>query len=355
MPPRQTDRRTRTLLVAGLLLLGALSLHRLVFAPVPGPAELRLTGTTMGTTWSARLHAGGPVAAEQARAIIEGATWSVEASMSTYRDDSEVSRLSRHPVGQAFDLSPELLRVLLSALELFERTGGAFDATVAPLVRLWGFGAGAALKAPDAAMLADARRSVGFDKLVLDRQAATATRTVEGLEVDLSAIAKGFAVDLAADALERAGAKNYLVEVGGELRVAGQRAPSSPWRVGVEAPREDGTRAVHRVLNPVSGCVATSGNYRNFRDTKAGRVSHIIDPRVGKPVPRRLASVTVLHPRCTQADAWATALTVLGVDEGLAVAEREGVAALLLTHEGDGLREHASSRFLASKAVKPYR
>lgn len=349
MPAHPPDRRSLAMLVAGLLALGALSYHRLVLAPTPavesnGSAEL--AGPTMGTTWSARLGPESPVGPAEARALIVEALDTVEEAMSTYREDSEVSRLSRQPVGDPLPLGEHTLAVLRAAREISEQSGGAFDVTVGPLVALWGFGAdaeSAESSEPSAAAVAAARARVGYEKLRVD--AGSATRTVEGLRVDLSAIAKGYAVDLAAEALEAAGVRSYLLEVGGELRVAGERAPGDPWRVGIEAPREDGTRAVHRVVMPSAGCVATSGNYRNFRDTPSGRVSHTIDPRVGRPIPRAVASVSVVHPRCVMADGWATALGVLGREEGLALAEREGLAVLMLVYEGSALREYVSPAF----------
>lgn len=356
--PRESTPRSRALLVVGLLVLAGLSVHRLVLAPVPTTKEPDgglLRGEAMGTTWSARLGAEASIEPAEAGQLIEAAFNRVNASMSTYREDSELSQLSRHPVGEPFSVSEPLLAVLEAAEDISRRSGGAFDVTVGPLVRLWGFGAGRATSEPTEAELAAARESVGYARLGLDPAGRTATRAVAGLQVDLSAIAKGFAVDLAAEALEGAGVRNYLIELGGELRVSGQRALGKPWRVGIEAPREDGTRAVHRVLVLEAGCVATSGDYRNYRDTPDGRVSHTIDPRVGRPVPRTVASVSVVHPRCTMADGWATALTVLGREEGMAVAEREGLAVLLLARAGEPgpdhpwkLEEHASPAFVSA-------
>ncbi|MDP7112838.1 MAG: FAD:protein FMN transferase, partial [Myxococcota bacterium] len=173
-----------------------------------------------------------------------------------------------------------------------------------------------------------------------------------GVQIDLSAIAKGYGVDRVTGAIEGQGHDRYLVEVGGEVRVRGRNAAGVPWRIGIERPVDEG-RDVFRALSLIDAAMATSGDYRSFYELAGRRVSHTIDPRTARPVEHGLASVTVVHDRCAEADGWATALMVLGPDEGPEIAEREGLAALFLTRNDDGsFDERETSRF-AERIFEP--
>ncbi len=271
--------------------------------------------------------------------------------MSGWRADSEVSRLNRQPGGGPFPVSAPLAEVVAAALRVNRASGGAFDITVAPLLALFGFGPEAAPgeAVPDAAAVEAARARSGPDAVRLVRLPDGATgllRTVSGVALDLSAIAKGYAVDRVAALLEEEGHAEHLVEIGGEIRVAGA------WTVGVEAPAPLSARQVARSYRVADLAVATSGGYRDFREAStapgraASRPTHILDPRVGRPVERPEGSVTVLADTCLEADAWATALFVLGPDEGLALADRLGLAALFLVlYDGGEVTERASPAF----------
>lgn len=271
----------------------------------------------------------------------------VDALMSTYRADSEVSRLNRHESSEPLSISAETHAVLAAAQEVSSTTGGAFDVTVGPLVDAWGFGPAETSGPPTIETVRALMKRTGWQRLILDVQGPSARKTDPQLQIDLSAIAKGFAVDLAAEALERLGYHNYLVEVGGEVRAAGRRDDGSSWRIGVERPDSTG-RSVHRILQLTDTAVATSGNYRNFREAHGQRLGHVLDPRTGRPAASRVVSATVLDPSAMRADALATALLVLGEIEGMALAEREDLAVLLLVEHGsESLREFKSPRFRA--------
>ena len=293
----------------------------------------------MGTTWAVTLNAPGLDRDAQARvrARVQAELDAVDAAMSTWDPDSEVSRFNRHAASAPFAVSAATFEVVRLARGVFERSGGAFDPTVRPLVAAWGFGADARVpgEGPSAAERAALGARVGFDRLVLDPTARTLTKAHPGLELDLSAIAKGYGVDRVADALLADGHADFLVEVGGELRAEGTRPDGTPWRLAIERPEPEG-RAVHAVV-PLTGlAMATSGDYRAFHEAGGVRRTHIIDPRTGAPIAHGLASVTVLHPRAVLADAWATTLSVLGPDEGFALAEREGIAAYGIVRETGG-------------------
>lgn len=286
-----------------------------------------------------------PVAASELSSAVAKQLEHVDALMSTYREDSELSALNRHDSSDGFAVSPETFAVLAEAQEVSRATSGAFDITVGPLVDAWGFGPSATAEPPAPDTFARLQRITGWQKLTLDEATRTVRKSSQGIRCDLSAIAKGYAVDQIARAIKDLGCRDYMVDVGGEVRVAGLNAAGEPWRIGIERPDAAG-RVVHRILQVTDSGVATSGDYRNFRMEGERRISHVLDPRIGEPVATGVASATVLHDSAMRADAFATALLVLGEREGIAVAEREGLAVLLLLRDGHGgFREVTSSRF----------
>lgn len=305
-------------------------------------AVQELGGPTMGTRWSVKYwHAPatpGP-ARREVREAIETALDLVVRQMSTWEEDSDLSRYNRAAPGRWQKLPEPFFTVLRHALELARATGGAYDPTVGPAVNLWGFGPDPARRnAPEAADLAAARRRIGWQRVQLDAEQRRA-RQVGGTYVDLSSIAKGYAVDAVARALQRLGCGHALVEVGGELLGMGRRPDGQPWRVAVRLPGlEQGEAGPVLALKGLA--VATSGDdFRCFAADDGARYSHTIDPRTGRPVRHALASVTVVHAQCMHADALATALTVLGPDEGWAYAERERLAVLFIRRGADGGHE----------------
>lgn len=269
----------------------------------------------------------------------------VEQSMSTWIEDSDLSRFNSYAGTGWQRVPPEFCEFVASALAISEETGGAFDPTAGALVNLWGFGPGEMRFAPPGRAELDTARAVsGYDKLEADCSRPSLRKAEGSLYVDLSAIAKGYAVDRAAAVLDARSVDDYLVEIGGELRVRGSNPAGGPWRIAIELP-DPGGRAVQRVVRITDNAVATSGDYRNFFEYDGRRYSHTIDPRTGLPVDHDAAAVTVVTMPAARADALATALLVLGPDAGLAYAERADVAALFLLREGEAFVERASSRF----------
>jgi len=309
-----------------------------------GAAEqVRFAGSTMGTTYSVVLGEQETpsvgLSGEVAALLAE-----VNASMSTYDASSELSRFNRHASSEPLQVSAPLAEVLRMALEVSRASGGAFDVTGGPLFEAWGFGPTEHPQQPlDESDLRVLRERVGFDKLTLSGNKLR--KTHPQLRVDLSAIAKGYAVDRVAALLDQRGQENYLVEIGGELRARGHRAPGQPFRVGIEAPVE-GRRATYTAIHLSDSAVATSGNYRNHFDLGGQRYGHTIDPRTGRPVRHRLVSATVLHQSCALADAWATAMMVVGPEEAWQLAQATHLDVLLLMdHEGEALRERSTPGF----------
>ncbi|WP_136254702.1 FAD:protein FMN transferase [Onishia niordana] len=269
----------------------------------------------------------------------------VDASMSTYREASELSTFNRSPIGEWQPLSPELMQVLELSQQVSRASNGAFDITVGGLVNLWSFGPEARPESvPPNNQLEERLAQIGPDKVELDTQAGRARR-LSDVYVDLSAVAKGFGVDQVADYLEAEGIENFLVDIGGELVLRGHRdADAMPWRVGVEVPNEH-RQVAQYVLALSNLAVATSGDYRNYFEENGQRYSHTIDPRTGRPVEHALASVTLLSDSAAAADAWATALSVLGPQAALNTARREGLAVLTLERDGEGWVSQVSPAF----------
>jgi thiamine biosynthesis lipoprotein len=273
---------------------------------------------------------------ERVRIAIEQQLDRVNRLMSTYDPGSEVSRFNRHESTERFPVSVEVLALLAEAREVSERSGGAFDVTVAPIVDAWGFGATDRLgPLPDEGRLAALLRLVGYRGLALDSEGGTVSKSEPGIRVDLSGIAQGYAADAVADALVELGLSRFLVDVGGEMRAAGTRRSGRPWRVGIERPDDVG--GLWGTVEIRDEGMATSGDYRNWFEEGGARYAHIVDPRTGQPIRMRGASVTVIHESASLADAWATALCVLGPDEGYELARREGLAAVFITRSEGSL------------------
>jgi thiamine biosynthesis lipoprotein len=306
---------------------------------VPGIARRPLTafhGPSMGTVWNAKIA--GPLAdgvATRASAAVAAALDGVVARMSTYLDGSELGRFNRLPAGKTLAVSPETAEVFALASRVSAATAGAFDITVAPAVDAWGFGPAKNPRIPEAAELAALAGRVDWRAIAVDRESATLAKSRDGVRADLSGIAKGYGVDLAARSLESLGVTDYMVEAGGEVRVKGRNAEGKPWRIGIERPDAVGQRAMLAV--PLDGLsMATSGDYRIYFERGGRRYSHEIDPVTRVPVTGRLASVTVVAPDCAWADAMATALFVMGAERGFDFAAKQGIAACFIERGAEG-------------------
>lgn len=295
------------------------------------PRLQSLAGRTMGTTWSLRFDNPAMMPLDAVRRSAEAALQRVVSQMSTWEPGSDISRFNRAAAGSVFVLEPEFAEVLAAATRWAAASDGAIDPTVGALIALWGFGAhadAAMVLPPSPARIAEARARIGWQRLAFDRGARTIVQP-GGIWLDLSGIAKGFAVDLVADALRSIGLSDFLVEVGGELRAMGRRPDGNRWQVLVEALPGTTQRVALEDM-----AIATSGDRWHLREHDGQRWSHTIDPRSGTPTRHTLASVTVLHRACIDADALATVLTVLGPDEGLAFARQHGVASLFVCRDG---------------------
>ncbi|MCD0260125.1 FAD:protein FMN transferase [Xanthomonas melonis] len=304
-----------------------------------------LGGSSMGTTWSVKLVVSPARDLHPLHACIQSALDRVVAQMSTWEAGSDISRYNRAPAGQWQHLPEDFHTVLRTALEIAHASGGAFDPTVGPMVELWGFGAGAGQRrvpAPEQIALASLRCGWRRVDLVDGRVLQTGA-----VALDLSAIAKGYGVDCVHRALLQAGVTSALIEVGGELFGYGRKPDGSAWRVLVEsAPDEEAGAALPARVVVLDGlAVATSGDRWHRFDAGGTRYAHTIDPRTGAPVPHAAAAVTVLAADAMHADAWATAMTVLGPEAGLAHARSSELAVRFLTRQDGALHESMSPAF----------
>lgn len=302
----------------------------------------------MGTTFTVKVVAENLTEANQIRLqrLIEDELRAVNGKMSHYLEDSELSQFNRSRETTPFVVSQSTLEVFRHAAEVSALTGGAFDITAGPLINIWGFGPeGHAETLPSDAEIARALERSGYDKLEIDEENATIRKKRPDLYCDLSAIAKGYGVDRVAESLDRDGLTNYMVEVGGEVRTSGTNDSGNAWRIAIEQP-VPGQRAIQRIV-PLSGlAMATSGGYRNFYDVDGARFSHTIDPRTGRPITHRLASVSVVDELSVRADALATGLLVLGPEEGYKLGVDRKLAALfLIEEEGGEFQELATPAF----------
>ena len=276
----------------------------------------------------------------------------LDGQMSTYKTDSELSQLNTNTSTNWLTVSAGLYDVLKQANNISIISAGAFDITVGPLVNLWGFGPDPmTFIAPEQTVVEQQLQKIGYQKIQFDDENQKIKKIFSELYIDLSAIAKGYAVDQVGLLLESQGVLNYMVEIGGELRLKGLNIKQKPWRIAVEKPASE-QRVIQKVLPLSDISLATSGDYRNFFEVDGVRFSHTIDPRSGAPIKHQLASVTILSETTMKADALATALMVLGEEEGRKMAERENIAALFIIKTKDGFVEKASSSFLDQLRVK---
>jgi thiamine biosynthesis lipoprotein len=299
----------------------------------------------MGTDWSARMMLP-PDVADDLDALLRRELDQIVAQMSHWDGGSQLARYNRAPAGSWHALPPQFFAVMDYALSVHEDTGGAYDPAAGSLVNLWGFGptgrydqAGFYAPAPEVVAAVLAQRQGHRPRL--DRDARSLYQP-GGAILDLSSVAKGYAVDCLALRLEALGVRHYLVEVGGELRGAGVKLDGQPWWVELEGVPDAAGSPVSQAVVALHGlAVATSGDYRRYYHHAHRRASHTLDPRTGYPIANGVASVTVLASTCMAADALSTALTVMGADAGLPFADERGVAArfLLRDADGGGLRE----------------
>jgi len=313
-----------------------------------GKEEILLQGRTMGTTYNIKVVA----TVEQVENLdlqekIESVLKKVNQEMSTYISESEISRFNKSQSVEPIEVSEGFSRVLAESIRLCKLSGGKLDITVGPLVNLWGFGPEYRVeKVPSIEVLEKTRMRVGLKNIHLEGNQLK--KDIPDLYIDLSTTAKGYGVDVVAELIEANGISNYLVEIGGEMRLKGFKHTGELWAVAIEKPIFDPLgdhRAIQQVIIPKDNAVATAGDYRIYFEENGQRFSHIIDPDTGKPINHNLVSVTVIAPSSMTADGLSTAMMVMGMEKGMQFATDNNLAALFITKTDNGFDERFTVNF----------
>lgn len=336
----------RAAAAAGLVVIGLAVAY--VLAPASGLRQEQVfSGRTMGTFYRVTIVV--PKERTDTGSLhdpLEQLLRHIESLMSTYRPNSELSRFNASDQTDWVPVSRETASVVAQAIEVGRRSGGVYDVTVGPLVNLWTFGPDRQrpVKVPSDEEIRQAQARVGQNLLGARLDPPAIRKGRADVYVDLSSVAKGFAVDQVAGMLDRRGLKDYCVDIGGEIRTKGLNARGDAWQIGIDRPLADET-SVAEVVSLTDRAMATSGDYRNYFEEDGVRYCHLIDPRTGRPIRHGLVSVSVVADTCALADAWATALLVAGPEEGYALSVREGLAALFLIKTPRGFVEKRTPPF----------
>ena len=278
------------------------------------------------------------------RGAVDNLLEEVNDRMSVFKPDSEISRFNQYRNTDWFEMSFDTVQVISQSISVSEMSGGAFDITISPLVNLWGFGSkGKNFIIPADTKVKELLNIVGYKNISVKFSPPSVKKNIAEIECNLSAIAKGFGVDKIAQYLDEQGITSYLVEIGGEIRVKGKNHQNRMWRIGIASPEDK--LGIHRIIALKDNSMATSGDYRNYFQKNGIRYSHTIDPRTGKPINHKLVSVTVIHSSCMIADAIATAIDVMGPEQGYDLAANEKFAAFLIIKGERGIVEKMTPQF----------
>ena len=310
--------------------------------------SLRLQGESMGTTWHITLVSppNSPHQAKELRASVEQILERIDEQMSNWRQDSEISRFNQAQSTEWFPVSSDLVKLVQTAQQVSQLSEGVYDITVGPLVNLWGFGSQAKTntKPPSEAEIKLALAKVGYEKLLTQENPPALRKTQADLYVDLASIAPGYAVDLLAEYFEQQGIKQYMVEVGGEVRTLGPSPRGDAWRIGIEKPVDSG-RSVQQGMHLVDAGLSTSGDYRDFFIENGKRYSHTLDTKTGQTVSHSLASVSVVADTASLADAYSTMLMAMGELKGKAFADQHQLKAFFIWRTDQGFETYATAGF----------
>ena len=309
--------------------------------------SLAIDGTTMGTSYHIKLvtPTKWKTSKKELENLIKLRLDDIDNKMSTYKGASDVAKFNQNSGKSWVPISAETMFVVDNAQKISDFTNGSFDITIGKLVNLWGFGPTINISAiPDAKTITELLNQSGYKKLLLRTNPPALHKNSEMLYIDLSAIAKGYAVDAVAQLLQENSITDFLVEIGGEIVTHGNKGENKPWVIGIEAP-ETQQRTVRKRLHLPNAAMATSGDYRNYFEENGVRYSHTIDPKTGYPIKHKLASITVISKSCMRADALATAIMVMGPEKGLAFAEANNLAVFMLVKYNNDFIEKQSSTF----------
>lgn len=323
--------------------VGALFAMQILWTP-ENSSIISIQGETMGTSWHLKVH-DSPIEGNDIQIGLQAEIERINLEMSTYLDFSTLSRFNeQQDIDTGIAISKDMQKVLEGARYVHQQTFGAFDVTIGSLVKLWGFGGNTKSEKPTPEEISEVLSTLGMAHIYVSD--GKLFKIAPSVEVDLSAIAKGYAVDVGGEWLESQGIQNYLLEIGGEIRARGNKDSETPWIIGIEKPDSKNLQQkVHSTISLNNESLATSGDYRQYYEVDGKRISHTIDPRTGHPIDHNLASVSVIHESTMMADAWATAISVLGADEGMIIAKRHKLPVRMLIRTEDGFSLQESGDF----------
>jgi len=309
---------------------------------------VEFSGSTMGTTYSIKVIDENlfqsKLKKESLKSTIDSLLSGVNNQMSTWQKDSEITLFNASKNTDWFNVSNDFVYVIEEAQKISEASNGALDITVGQLVNLWGFGPTINDdNIPSDELLKKAKSLCNYKMILFDKEKASIRKELEDVYIDLSSIAKGFGVDKISNYIKGSGYNNFLVEIGGEVRASGKNHLNELWKIGISVP--DGSFDIQKIISLDNAAVATSGDYRNYFEKNGIRYSHTIDPRTGRPINHSLASVSVVYDNCTAADGFATAIEVLGPEEGYKLALKEKLPVLLIVKTDKGFIEKMTPEF----------
>lgn len=334
-------------LVSFSLLLGSGLLLSACGPTVDEAPAVVISGKTMGTFYRVSVVGLDKSREPELRQQIEAQLAEDDHQLSTYKDDSVLSIFNQYKGSVPQPISSGMADAIVTSLRIGQKTAGAMDITVGPLVNLWGFGPNKEpVKMPTQAKIDRAKAEVGLQhlKVIQRSDGQYLQKDLPGLYVDLSTVGEGYATDHLARLVEANGISDYLVSVGGAVVSRGKNPEGKPWQVAIQKPT-DKENAVQAIVDLQGMGISTSGSYRNYYELDGKRLSHIIDPATGRPITHKLVSATVIAPTALEADGWDTGLMVLGTDKALALAEKEHLAVYLITKEGDGFKTNMTQQF----------
>ena len=310
--------------------------------PAAAQEPLRINGPTMGSYYSIVIDTPGETETRQLQQEVEAVFARINGMMSTWDGESEISRFNNSESLDWFPVSREFAEVTQEALRIYELTNGTLEITIAPLIEAWGFGRSGKKKVPPEQAINTALKSIGSQHLHVRQQPPAIRRDIPGLQISLNSLAPGYAADLVSELLQKRGLSRHVVDVGGELHVGMAKSGGDAWRLGVESP----LGGLHCAVELTDNSIATSGDYRNFFVINGRRYAHVLNPHTGYPAEDPPASVSVIHRSAMTADAIATAMMVLGPQDGLELARRKklDVMFLMVTTEGQ-VQEFSCGRF----------
>ena len=320
-----------------ILTITAAALPALQVSGCSKPVEaVKISGPTMGTSYNITLFPaeGVTLNAERLQKSIDDSLKAINQQMSTWVKDSEISLFNQSQSTDWYPVSSEFAQVTAAAQDISKKSGGAFDVTVGPLIRIWGFGKDFTNNNPDQASIDGAIQNIGYQKLEVRLSPPALRKQIPQLQINLSAIAKGYAVDAIAEQVSTKDVSSYLVEIGGEIRANGVKVNGDLWRIAIEKPSTKERSIQQGILLKDTG-VATSGDYRNYVERDGKRYSHTIDPSTGKPITHQLASITILHDSAMMADGLATAIMVLGEEKGKTFIADNQLKGYMITRDKD--------------------